>query len=186
MTIRNVLLTSLFFGIVGAALLAQGCGGKKPVSSEPIAVDIADLERGVKPEQVQVIIGPHIALYDGLVYEYETEDPKNKDETKITVCYYPIFSKSNPAVQKHRDDEAKGRALASRLQREAAVVIKTTRYGIVKDLPSDLREEQKVQGRLLNLRGYLSMDDKKSLQKLVGREKADKVLVLQESPATGQ
>src|SRR5262245_8898576 len=107
----------LLLGIAGLGLLIWGCvdySNSRQSSSEPISVDLANLEGGARPDNFHLRIGPHAACYFATVYEYEyvkkhrLSRPKDATpESKVVSSFYPIVSTSNPDVKKKLDDLTK-------------------------------------------------------------------------------
>jgi hypothetical protein len=110
------------------------------------------------------------------------------DNTTISECFYPIVSTSNPAVQKIRDLEKKYGSLddvpddvAIEPPAQFSVVVKTTRYKKVGDIPATgIRTEPQVQGLLLKRVSALGYQEKKLIQDSFPGMKMDNVLVLEE------
>src|SRR5262249_28005030 len=105
MSIKGVLYTLAFFGIVGLMLMIWGgldYMESRNASPEPRVVELADLEKNPTIEgNNHVQIKEHAACYYALVYAARKKRFTKVDQnTSLTECYYPIVSSSNPAIEK--------------------------------------------------------------------------------------
>jgi len=168
--------------VIGGAVLAffgfQEFRVSSGTSSEPLAVNLAELERGEIPSNPHLTIGSHFALYGGCIYEFEQSkygSGQPSGSSKVTMCYYPIVSAEHPLIQ----------AIANESEDfdfgNLAVVVKTKRFKTFGALPDDiLAQENAVQGLLINKIDSLDGEEKKLLQESFPSVDVDKVLILQE------
>jgi hypothetical protein len=196
----RLVVISLGLVVVGAALAIYGLKEKwdaEGTTPEPVEVDLARLEEGKVPDNRHVRVGPHVALYYGTIYSYtQKRRSRSKVEpaTRLTYCYYPIISMSNPAAQalmaeskkaaENKPDDTKPDAAEEdepELPETFAVIVKTKRFKTVKDIPDDLvRREDAAQGMVFNKTRPLDYKEKTLLQESFPKANLDKLVVLEE------
>ncbi len=168
--------------VVGGAVLAffgfQEFRVSSGTSSEPLAVNLAQLEAGDVPSNPHLAIGSHYALYGGCIYEFEQSkygSGQPSPSSKVTMCYYPIVSQEHPLIQAIADESEDFDF------KNLAVVVKTKRYKTFGALPDDLiAQESSVQGLLINRIDSLDAEEKKLLRESFPSVDVDKVMILQE------
>lgn len=126
----------------------------------PEPVSLEALERGERPANEHVRIGPHLAILDGGAFHYllpkgkKKEDVPLTDETEIHTLFYPVVSAQHPL--------ARG---ADPRQQAYAVLIKSGDYGTlgeVRQLIGDtgFLRQQELTGVIINVIEPLSEEDK--------------------------
>jgi hypothetical protein len=187
------LLATCFFLFMFAVVPTVFAWSERQVSStatvEPLAVDLEQLEKGPVPENNHLKIGSHTACYFDTVYKAVArgKGPKRPDQnTKVDYCFYPIVSTSHPYSQHLRQLEKKfGSAdkvpenVMPRLS-ELKVLVKTSRFRTVGDIPEDWRTESAVQGLVINQISTLGSEEQKLLRQDFGNIDFSKVLILSE------
>lgn len=160
-------------------------------SGEPVAVDLADLEKGNAPPSNFIRLGPHLAIYPGAVYAFSTSKYSQSKEatpdTSINYCYYPVISASHPFMQELKALADKFGGL-NRVPDNAPepqigsfrVLVKSKKYGRVRDIPQDVADRPGVQGLLINQISSLSNDEEKLIKQGFPQLKTDQVLILEE------
>jgi hypothetical protein len=193
--IRLLLGLSLLLAIGGFCLCGFGwtegkVGAKATV--EPVEADLAMLEAeaGKPLDNYHLKIGPHYACYYCTVYSYQTKKGaprKAEANTKLSYAFYPIVSPSNPDVQDLPALEKKHGGLSKvpedelTLPTRFVVLVKTTRFKNVGDLPDDaISHMDSVQGLVINEISSLGSDEKKLIQEEFPDIDFKKVLILEE------
>jgi hypothetical protein len=92
-------IAGVIIGIVVIFFGVQEYRVSSGTTSQPLAVNLADIESQKLPANNHLQIGEHIAVYPTAVYsysqsKYSSADPT--DETRVSYCYYPILSLDHP------------------------------------------------------------------------------------------
>ncbi|MBN2444644.1 MAG: hypothetical protein JXJ04_25035 [Spirochaetales bacterium] len=183
--------------IAGGALIFYGFQEYTLVSgakTEPLEIDLAEIENNTSIDNNYINIGPHIALYSGSIFEYEYDRSGNSDYTgnsPLNYTYYPIISESHPyfdevdklekeygSVDDIPDDLWPGIDYFS-------VLVRTTDFKIVRDIPDDWRYEENVSGILINKIKSLDNEEKKLLQETFPDMDMEEVLLLEKDRVPG-
>ncbi len=179
-------------GGIFAYLGAQEFLLDRKASAEPVAVDLAKLESGKAPDNPHVKVGEHVAIYSVGVYEYRKTAGANgvNARTEITEYFYPLISDEHPflrglkaLVAKHGGlenvpDDAEWPQVDS-----FRVLVKTTRFGTVGEIPQSMERVDSIQGVFINTIDPLDSKTKELLRQQFPNVDVDKVLVLQEGRA---
>ncbi len=141
-------------------------------SSEPLEVELSQIEAGNVPENKHLRIGTHWKVFEGAVYEYRPTGEHHYGEpdasTKVNYLYYPIVS---TASKKSQGDSVWG----------FSVLVRTTRYKTVGAIPAeDMKLGKTVQGLVTNEVQSLNSDERRLLRESFSTVNFDNVLLLQE------
>lgn len=189
---KQLLATCFFLFMFAFAPSIYGWSERQVSSTatvEPLAVELEQLENGPAPDNNHLKIGSHIACYFATVYKATArgKGPKRPNEnTQVSYCFYPIVSTTHPYSQHLRQLEQKyGSAdkvpenVMPRLS-ELKVLVKTSRFRTVGDIPDAWRTESAVQGLVINRISTLSSEEQKLIQQDFGTIDFSKVLILSE------
>jgi hypothetical protein len=158
-------------------------------TAEAQEVELIDLEAGNFPENNHLRIGPHLRMYGGSVFQYETsrnasDGPQGTD--KVDYTYYPIISFEHPYIaqilaleEKYGDfsqvpDEEWPADIG-----EVAVLVKTKEFKRVDQIPEEMQDEMNIQGLVINTIDELKTDELRLLRESYPRTNFDKVLILE-------
>lgn len=162
--------------------VGQGAG------SEPVGVDLADLEGGADPPgpyiRIEATDPPAIPHYDELVYEAEVASGETQPSafSKLTHCYYPIISPEHP------DYDALVNYYASAditmfppTVSNYRVLVKTHRFKTFGEMQTGLGTiTASVEGLVINKINSLSDDELNLLKQSFPSFDPDQVLILEE------
>jgi hypothetical protein len=161
-------------------------------SSEPMSVELADIEGGEISDNNYIQIGPHYRLFEACVYGYETSSGSEKvtNRTKVTEAYYPVYSvgssfgrqmgamtKKYGGYDEAPDDLPDNERLPLD---NVAMLIKTSKYRTVGKLPGGVKLSQKITGLVINTIESIGSEEKKLLQEGFGNIDFSKVLILEQ------
>lgn len=156
-------------------------------SAEPVDVELADLEEGKPLPDTHVRIGKNYRLYLFNVFEYVKEEGRRPGpDTEVTWVYYPIVSEKHPAIVKLRQLRAKYGSLGKAPKAERpkvedfAVLIKTERYGTVKELPDGFDYIASATGLVINRIESLGDEERRLIRGTFPKIDFDKVYILEE------
>jgi hypothetical protein len=134
-----------------------------------VAVDLAKLESGEAVPNNHVLIGEHVALYPACVYEYEQRDSGDpNNNTKVTHLFYPIISKSHPAMSESSDGVE-----------SFAVMVKTEQFPTIGSIPDVPAPVGSIQGLIINDIDGLDSEEKDLVRSSFPNVNFDKLLVLE-------
>jgi hypothetical protein len=142
----------------------------KGSGSEPVKIDLLDIENGRISKSPYIRLGPHYRLYDAIYYRYEivAEKGESPEHTKVTSTYYPIFSADGPV----------GRRMESLLRKyggydkipdllpdderlpddNPVVIVRTREYNTIGELPGGTVRFEKMEGMIVNWGGPMGVD----------------------------
>lgn len=151
-------------------------------STEPVSIELAELESGKPLPNNHLQIGPHVALYPATVYmyrqgKYSSAEPTTS--TSVNYCFYPIISKEHPVFTAVEQGQEPGVT-------NLAVLVKTKRFPTIGSITSETHEEAGVQGLVINEIDALDNDEKKLIQESFPQVDVDKLWILEQDrkPAT--
>jgi hypothetical protein len=196
--LRIILCCLIVVPMLGFALSAWGWSDYQEshtASPQPDVIELADIEKGKTITNNHVRLGSHSALYYTGVYTYSVPKHSPKDEsskptTSVTEYFYPIVSTGDPSVKnlgealkKIEELQKQGKTIPPDMVVEPpskfAVVVKTSRYKKVGDIPVDIRTESQVQGLILN-HSKLGDEETKLLREEFPKMDMSKVIILEE------
>ncbi len=159
-------------------------------TAQPVFVDLADLEAGRSPSSSYLRIGPHIALLPAAVYRYRCEAcsaAAPAGDAPLVACYYPIISRSHPFVagleqleQRWGDmAEAAGKQPLPKLD-HFAVLVKTSRYRRVGEIPADVQSCGGLSGMVVNRVESLGPEERRFLQASFPAVDLDQLRIVEE------
>jgi len=158
--------------------------------SEPTAVELAKLEAGETPDNYYVRIGEHVPLYPAALFAYKTSKYSKEEPgpgPPITYCFYPIVSRSHPAVQAIEGFARKAGAAGNLPDLEMLpdvtdfrVLVKTKRFETAGSIPDNTNVAASVEGLIINRISSLGSDEKDLIRKQFPKVNLDKVLILEE------
>jgi len=158
-------------------------------SSEPLDVELSDIENGKIPDTNHIRLGPHYRLYYAAVYKYEARNKSNRlsEYTKVSRVYYPVYSMSSPfgkqmslLMEKHGgipEDLPDSEHLPNG---GLSMIIKTNKYQRIGGLPKGVVASDGIDGLVINTIESIGSEEKKLLQMVFGKIDFSKVLVLQQ------
>jgi hypothetical protein len=158
-------------------------------SAEPVAVSLADLEKGNPPPNNHIRIGPHVRLYGGSVCEYEQSKystAKPGPDTKVNHVYYPALSDEHPFLAKLAS-VGKLYGGIDRIPDDKvppieglAVLVKTKRFKTIGAIPEQADASDSLKGLIINRIESLKADEKRLLSEGFPNVDFSKVLILEE------
>lgn len=161
-------------------------------SSEPVNVELLDLENGKTLDNNYIRIGPHYRLYDASVYQYKvksnSEQPTAK--TRVNRVYYPVYSTSGP-FGKQMDVLMKKYGSYDKLPENLpdnellptdnlSMIIKTSKYRSIGALPGGMVRCESIEGLVINSIESLGSKERKLLESGFGKIDFSRVLILQQ------
>jgi len=161
-------------------------------SSEPVNVELLDLENGKTLDSNYIRVGPHYRLYDASVYQYKvksnSEQPTAK--TKVNRVYYPVYSTSGP-FGKQMDVLMKKYGSYDKLPENLpdnellptdnlSMIIKTNKYRSIGALPGGMVRCESIKGLVINSIESVGSEEKKLLESGFGEIDFSRVLILQQ------
>jgi len=184
----SLLTIALLVGAIGlfvGGLRAYRIGvGSSSVATK---MELADLEKSPNLTNNHLELGPHVRLFDGAVYEYETVSGAKPDrKTKVTRCYYPIVSQSHPfraAWQKLIRKYGKAENVPANAYpaiQEFSVLVKTFKFKTIGAIPSEPQDSRAIKGLVVNAGESLGSQEKELIRESYPHVDFDKVLILQE------
>lgn len=175
--------------IVGGCLIWFGVQeyrvGRKS-SSEPVPVELADLEAGEPLPDNHIRIGLNHHMFAGTVIEYEGKDRGLTPSSKVTWIYTPLISDTHPYMQKIHELQKKYGSL-KKVPRNAdwpalgkfVVLVKSEAYKTVKDIPRKRKTYKSVTGLVVNLIDPLDDRAKRLIREGIPKIDFDKVFVVE-------
>lgn len=151
-------------------------------AEQPQEIDLAKLEAGDQPGQNHIRIGKHIRLYPNLIYVISARD-KNNNDPFLRHTFYPIISLSHP-------DRPKNAAQAKEDPvpvKHFAVLVKTTAFRRLADVPAKAPVEASIQGMVVNSITQLSADEAKLIKESFPDMDTGKIIILEQgrTPSSG-
>jgi len=156
-------------------------------SAEPVPVELADLEAGKSLPNNHIRIGPHYQMYPASVYQYEykDDDDRVRPTSKVNWTYVPLISDDHPFMQQIRAlaekygdlDKVPENADWPALN-DFAVLLKTTVYKTVGDIPDLIEGSDSVTGLVINEIDALGKKEKELIRSGITGVDVDKVLIL--------
>jgi len=192
--------------IIGGGVLAFFGGQEYLVSSntqsDPVEVELADLESGEDPSNNYLKIGEHVALYPGAVYYCYVDESSGRDDdpgNKVEYCFYPIISTSHPFMKELDAFDEKMIEKYGNLDNvpdsepwpEVAglkVLVKSRRFKTIGALPLEIDDSVPgVTGLVINQIDSLGSEEEKLLKESLPELNMDDVLILEagREPASG-
>jgi hypothetical protein len=175
--------------VVGGCLIWFGIQeyrvGSK-ASSEPVPVELADLEAGAPLPGNHIRVGLHHCMYASSVIEYESDDGRMRPSAEVNWTYSPLISDKHPYMQKLRELEKQYGGL-KRIPRTAdwpaldnfAVLLKSEAYETVKDVPKGRKPYQSVAGLVINVIEPLGDEEKRLIRKGIPNIDFEKVFIVE-------
>jgi hypothetical protein len=173
-------IAAIIGGLVLAYFGVQEYRVSMGTSAEPMAVDLAALEGGETPDNNHILIGQHVADYDGCVYEYE------EGSGRVTHMYYPIISDSNSffdelnALYEKYDNPDDIPEQEHPGIHEFRVLVKTKRYKTENSIPAGLGAEDSVQGLVINLIDSMDKEEERMIQSEFPKVNMDELLIVED------
>ena len=155
-------------------------------SSEPVPVELADLEADEARPDNHIRIGLNHHMFAGVVIEYESKDGRMRPSSKVNWIYTPLISDTHPYMQKIHALEKKYGSL-EKVPKNAdwpalgkfVVLVKSEAYKTVKDIPRKRTPYKSVTGLVVNLIDPLDDKAKRLIRKGIPNIDFDKVLVVE-------
>jgi hypothetical protein len=177
----------IFFGVRDYMLVSGS-------SQEPLEIDLADLENDTPVDNNHIKIGPHYALYAGCIFEYE-KDQWSSDEysilTEVNHIYYPIISENHQyfiqlaeLAAEYGDIDDIPDDLWPEIE-DFSVLVKSTDFDTVGDIPETWSYEEEVQGVVINKIKSLDSEEKNLLRESFPIADLDTVLLLDKGREPG-
>lgn len=154
--------------LIGLGLLYYGYEKyqvSRDTTTEPLAVELAQLESGERPMNNHLRIGEHFRLYLFAFYETKlSEEDMPEPLRRVEAVYYPIVSTSHPYIKgieelvveksgKNGEDDSERKDDGNRKRRgpgTMAVLVKTKRYRFASEVPSSIDRSDQIQGLVIN------------------------------------
>ncbi|MDJ0847963.1 MAG: hypothetical protein QNK04_06290 [Myxococcota bacterium] len=112
-------------------------------SDEPVPVELSDLEAGQPLPDIHITLGHHWKVWDELIYSIRLEEGEEETrQTRVSYAFYPLVSEGHPHSQAFNHVPAGYASWAEvppdefPVLRDFAVLVRTTRFERVGDLPS--------------------------------------------------
>ncbi len=173
----------MILGGVGVVTSTQEMWLSMGSTSEPVPTNVADLESGQKLGSYHVALDKHLALYPAAGVEYYTNKKKPEEPTettKITSVFYPVISANHPdadtIVKALNSEDGDTSALNSQVR----VIIHSSKFATVADVPGEVMEETGVRGTIESSVRSLSDDEVKILRESFPGLDTAKVVILEE------
>lgn len=183
-----------FFMTVGGAVVCwigiQEHRVSSGASSEPLAVDLAEIESGKSPEGNHIKLEKHLAVYGETIYAYSQskyDDSEPGPATGVDYAFYPVVSTEHQFVrdvsvflqlQELEQNPAQPNPPPS--LKEFAILVKTHRFKTVGEIPGELDADESRQGLVVNTIEPLADDEAKLVKQSFPGIDLDKVLILEE------
>lgn len=178
--------------VVGGVLAFMGYEEfvvSQKTSDTAMEIALADIEKNQALDNYFVNVGPHWAVYPGLIYNYEASkygSDEPKDSSKVNFAYYPIVSNDHPYVvatdalmEKYGSAEAIPDE-AWPAFKQFAVLVKTKRFKTVGQLPEDWGEEAYVEGLVVNVVDPLDTEESNLIRQSFPGIDLQRVLILEQ------
>jgi hypothetical protein len=161
-------------------------------SSEPLNVELLDIENGKAPDNNYIRLGPHYRLYAACVYQYEVKNDSEQptDRTKVNWVYYPVYSTGGPFGQQmdvltkkyggfdnFPDELPENELLPSD---NLSMIIKTKEYRSIGAVPEGMLRCKNIEGLVVNSIEPLGFKEEKLLASGFGEIDFSRVLILQQ------
>lgn len=156
--------------------------------SAPLALDLAQVEKGTALKSNYVTLGPHWAIYGGSVYSYEAPKSGNQDATptsKVHYAYYPVISDDHPffrqlaqLTEQYGSEEAIPDAEWPEIGR-ISMLIKTKRFHQVRDIPDGWEQVVSLKGLVINEIEPLDAEEAALVKQSFPNADAASVLILE-------
>jgi hypothetical protein len=165
-------------------------------TTEPLAVELGQLEKGQVPDNNHLKIGSHVACYFATVFTYTSKDRRQPDlDTKVDYAFYPIISADHPYFHEVRRIQEKYRNVKTPPDEidwpelsDFRVLVRTNRFKTVGDIPDDdTRTDPAVQGLVINRISTLDAEEQRLIKQDFPDIDFNKVLILSEGrrPSSG-
>ena len=156
---------------------------------EPLAVELSSLESGTAAANNHVLIGEHVAVYGGSVYEYSQDDNSSRApgaHTKVRVTYYPVISEDhtffeqlNKLSEKHGTEDAIPDADYPTID-DFKVLIKTKRFKTIGSIPDGLSFQDRVQGLIVTSIDGLDREEKQLIHESFPNTDVENIIMIME------
>jgi hypothetical protein len=190
-TMFRVKIIVIIFGVAAIFWGGSEFYVSSGTSSEPVAVELTDLESDPTPPNNHIEIGEHLAVYPGGVYAYrgskygsDTPGPA----TKISYFYYPIISYDNSfvaemaaLVEKYDTAEAIPESEPEPPITDIPVLVKTERFDTIGKIPMTIDAKDSIKGLVVNRIDSLDSEEEKLLKESFPQVDMRKVLILEEN-----
>jgi hypothetical protein len=163
-------------------------------ATEPVAVSLANLEKGVPPPNNHVSLDRHLRLYNTCVYQYTK--PKNETRgpgpsTALNHTYYPVISEAHPFMARLAELEKRYGSLDSIPDQDwpkvdqFAVLIKTTTFHTLGAIPKEATICNSMAGMFINRIEQLTGEERRLLAGAYPGLDLSRVLILEENRRPG-
>jgi len=161
----------------------------KDASTEPVDVELADLEAGKPLPDNHIRIGLHHSMYNSSVIEYEYDDAGRSDmkpSSPVNWIWTPLISDTHPYMDGIRRLKKTYGSL-KKVPRGAdwpavkgfVVLLKSELYETVGDIPDGRKPYKSVNGLVINQIESLDDDDKRLIRKKFPKIDFDKILIVE-------
>ncbi|HOX06172.1 MAG TPA: hypothetical protein PK280_07205 [Planctomycetota bacterium] len=181
----------LGMAVVGVIVLVYGFNEARVsfgASSKPQEVALADLEAGKAVDNTHLLIGKHVAIFTETIFQYEVRKhgPSTvTPSTRVDFAYYPIISPDHPYVRKC-DEVLKKYGGPDKVPEKEwpsigsfAVLVKTSGFATVGNIPTSDAKYDRVQGTVINRIKKLEGQEAELLHGSFPQVNLDKVLILE-------
>lgn len=145
---------------------------------------MADIEKGMVPDNFHVRIGSHWGIVSELIYEYENT------ESNVTKTYYPIISEEHPfnkAVDAYHAKYPDGDGPADEFPvfKDFTVLVLTDRWSNTSQFPEFWTNPESIQGLFVNEVEKLGSEELDLLRQSFPSINPDNFYILEEGRAPG-
>ena len=158
-------------------------------SMEPVKVQLSTLESGESLTNNHVLIGDHVAVYGGSVYEYSQgkyDKSAPGPNTKVTHAFYPIiseehvfFDKLNTLAETHGSLDTIPDSEWPSID-DFKVLIKTQRFKTIGSIPDGMTSESSLQGMLVNSISGLDSEEEDLVRSSFPKTDLSNVLIIED------
>ncbi len=179
--------------VLGGMLVFHGFQEKKLAGlsqSVPQRVELSALEQGQALSNAHIVIGDHWALFPYSIYQYNTSKYSHKeptDSTKLDFALVPLISRDHPYYQGIKALQKKYSGEEDTIPedewppfRDFKVLLKTSQYATLGDLPVYWEEVSNVQGLVINEIDKLSGEELRLIQETWPALDVEHVLILEQ------
>ncbi|MBT3200184.1 MAG: hypothetical protein HN350_09725 [Phycisphaerales bacterium] len=158
-------------------------------STEPVAVELADLENGSPVPDNNILIGLHHCMYNSSVIEYEYDDDgrsEMRSTSPVNWIWTPLISDKHSYMQgirklikTHGSLKKVPKGARWPVVKDFVVLLKSEVYDTVGDIPDGRKTYESVYGLVINQIESLGEDEKRLIRRKFPKIDFDKVLIVE-------
>jgi hypothetical protein len=175
----------LIFGLGGVGWEVEEYRVAHGTSADAVDVDLAALEKGGEPPQNHIRIGPHVRVYQALIYSSREED-KGLPDPPVDFVIYPVVSTGNPFMKKFREQieaDAELKLVEDMIIppiNDLRVLVLTKKYRKVSEIPRTDSPNDSITGLVVNPIRGLEKKELELLRQMHPEIDFSKTLILEE------